>query len=96
VNAGYGKFPTDTHHIHPLGLGGPDVIENMVVVCGNCHDMFTNHALIINLKKQEVYHVDNTHEYHQLNTDIDRGEDEGKLLDHAPYPLSSKLFIDFS
>lgn len=64
VNVGKSKFVTVTHHIHPLGLRGLDEIENMMVVCSNCHDMFTYHALIIDLKEKKVYHVENTHEYH--------------------------------
>lgn len=27
----------ERHHIHPLGLGGPDVPENTVWVCGTTH-----------------------------------------------------------
>ena len=31
-------FPfLEVHHVHPLGKGGADVIENAVALCPNCH-----------------------------------------------------------
>jgi len=26
------------HHVWPSGRGGPDVLENLIAVCGACHD----------------------------------------------------------
>lgn len=25
------------HHLHPLGEGGPDIRENILIVCPKCH-----------------------------------------------------------
>jgi len=29
--------PTESHHVWPKGLGGPDVAANKIVVCCNAH-----------------------------------------------------------
>jgi hypothetical protein len=29
--------PIERHHVHPIGLGGPDVAANIVSVCANGH-----------------------------------------------------------
>lgn len=34
------------HHIIPISCGGPDVEENMIVVCGGCHGRLTPHGLL--------------------------------------------------
>ena len=34
---GDGRSYLEVHHVVPLGLGGPDVVENAVAVCPNCH-----------------------------------------------------------
>lgn len=36
--------PIEVHHIHPLGMGGPDVAANRVRVCANGHSS-THYAL---------------------------------------------------
>ena len=35
-----GNYYTESHHIHPLSLGGLDVSSNIVIVCSNCHKKF--------------------------------------------------------
>lgn len=32
-----GNSYAEVHHLQPLGEKGPDIIENMIVVCPNCH-----------------------------------------------------------
>ncbi|WP_174734465.1 HNH endonuclease [Mesobacillus harenae] len=32
-----GQFYTETHHLHPVSAKGPDISENMLVVCRKCH-----------------------------------------------------------
>ena len=33
-------YYTESHHIHPLSLGGLDISSNIVIVCSNCHKKF--------------------------------------------------------
>jgi len=39
IKIGNDKFYSEVHHLKPLGMphNGPDIIENMIVVCPNCH-----------------------------------------------------------
>ena len=37
----------DTHHILPKHEGGPHEIENLMVVCPNCHSLITRKLLIL-------------------------------------------------
>lgn len=32
-----GRPYLEAHHVIPLAEGGPDIIENMVALCPNCH-----------------------------------------------------------
>lgn len=57
-------FYSEVHHIKPLYLGGPDVLENMIVVCPNHHvlldkggisiDLNSNVVEYLNLKRQNI------------------------------------------
>ncbi|MEY7847910.1 HNH endonuclease [Natrarchaeobius sp. A-rgal3] len=50
------------HHIKPLGKGhgGPDVPENLIILCPNHHDDFDNGMLTVNPETLEI-----THEYEE-------------------------------
>lgn len=37
----------DTHHILPKHMGGPHEIENLMVVCPNCHSLITRRYLVL-------------------------------------------------
>lgn len=41
----------DTHHIIPKYLGGPHEIENLMVICPNCHALVTRKIIIISSRK---------------------------------------------
>lgn len=41
----------DTHHIIPKYQGGPHEIENLMVVCPNCHALITRGYLVLNTRK---------------------------------------------
>jgi 5-methylcytosine-specific restriction endonuclease McrA len=46
-------------HIIPLGMGGPDIIENMQILCKICHRFKTNHQdmnQIAKAKRLEIIH----------------------------------------
>ena len=48
-----GNFYCEAHHIKPLGKphNGPDVKENILVVCPNCHIKCDNAVLKLNLNE---------------------------------------------
>lgn len=52
------KFYSEVHHIHPLGKphNGPDIIENMICVCPNCHTLLDYNALLLDLTNMELKH----------------------------------------
>ena len=52
-------------HIRPLGIphDGPDVLENLLCLCSNCHKEFDGHAVTIG-ERGEVY------EFGQYKTDL--------------------------
>ncbi len=41
----------DTHHIIPRHQGGPHEVENLMVICPNCHSLITRKHLFINSRK---------------------------------------------
>jgi predicted restriction endonuclease len=45
------KYYIEVHHLKPLGIphNGPDIIENMIVVCPNCHVKLDYKALELDL-----------------------------------------------
>jgi len=43
---GYGAT-IDTHHILPRHRGGPHEIENLMVICPNCHALITRRKIIL-------------------------------------------------
>ena len=45
------KMAIDTHHIIPKYKGGPHEIENLMIVCPNCHALITRGKLILNNRK---------------------------------------------
>lgn len=44
----------DTHHIIPKYLGGPHEIDNLMVICQNCHALVTRKKIIINSRKDII------------------------------------------
>ncbi|WP_180229521.1 HNH endonuclease [Priestia megaterium] len=57
IEVGKGKFYSEVHHIQPLGAhNGPDISENMIVLCPNHHIMFDVGVIRINIVEKKVYH----------------------------------------
>lgn len=52
------EYYSETHHIHPRAEGGGDELENMLVLCSNCHKMFDRSTIMIDLKTGLVFHQD--------------------------------------
>lgn len=57
VDLSSGRGYSEVHHIQPLGKhNGPDVTQNMIVVCPNHHIMFDRGVITINLNTGYVKH----------------------------------------
>ncbi|USL34823.1 HNH endonuclease [Priestia megaterium] len=57
IEVGKGKFYSEVHHIQPLGThNGPDISENMIVLCPNHHRMFDMGVIRINIVEKKVHH----------------------------------------
>lgn len=44
----------EVHHIIPLSVGGPDIEDNMIVVCYKCHALLTPKSVLTKLGIQRV------------------------------------------
>lgn len=57
------RFYSEGHHIMPLGKphNGPDIKENIIILCPNCHVKFDNG--IIDIKKIKIHE----NKYHQID-----------------------------
>lgn len=58
VEIGLNEHYSEVHHVKPLGNhhGGPDIIQNMIVLCPNCHVLFDRGAIGINILNMTVMH----------------------------------------
>ncbi|MGG3158441.1 HNH endonuclease [Priestia megaterium] len=62
IEVGKGQFYSEVHHIQPLGThNGPDISENMIVLCPNHHIMFDKGVIRINTLEKKVYHYNKNH-----------------------------------
>jgi len=58
LDIGNDEYYSEVHHIQPLGKhNGPDIPENMIVLCPNHHKMFDKGAITIDLNLQKVIHI---------------------------------------
>ncbi|MEC0207665.1 HNH endonuclease [Paenibacillus ehimensis] len=66
LDIGGGESYSEVHHIRPLGEphNGPDIIENMIVLCPDHHLMFDRGALSIDLKNKRVLHTNTANIIH--------------------------------
>ena len=63
LDIGDDEFYSEVHHIQPLGKhNGPDIIENMIVLCPNHHIMFDKGSITVDLNTCKVFHVNKKHE----------------------------------
>lgn len=60
LNRGFGDPWVEGHHIMPLGQphNGPDIPENIIILCPNHHALFDFGAIAIDLDKRRVIHAD--------------------------------------
>lgn len=45
------KLSLDAHHIIPKKEGGPNEVDNLMIVCPNCHALFTRKYFILKSRK---------------------------------------------
>lgn len=65
IEVNIGQYISEVHHIHPLGIhNGPDIEDNMIVLCPNEHALFDRGAITIDLKKKRVVHVNPNNPLH--------------------------------
>lgn len=52
ISTGRDSYYAEVHHIKPLGEphNGPDIIENMICVCPNCHVLLDYKVIFLRLK----------------------------------------------
>lgn len=48
------KFYSEVHHYNPLGEGGDDAMDNMIVVCPNHHSQFDYKMIAINMDGENI------------------------------------------
>lgn len=66
------RFYSEVHHIHPLHLKGPDITENMIVLCPNHHILFDKGAISLELNmlnKANIKYIDGIEEEIWLSED---------------------------
>ena len=70
------NYYTESHHIHPLSLGGLDISTNIVIVCSNCHKKFDkgNEKTLIEiykiLKEKKIFSDFDALKRHRIISDI--------------------------
>ncbi|AST91009.1 MULTISPECIES: HNH endonuclease [Sutcliffiella] len=71
VETGFNQYSTEVHHIQPLGLhNGPDMKENMIVLCPNHHVMFDRGAITLDLQNERVQHINENNSLHNKKITI--------------------------
>ncbi|MFD0870723.1 HNH endonuclease [Paenibacillus residui] len=65
IDLGEGESMSEVHHIQPLGShNGPDIAENMIVVCPNDHTLFDRGAITVDLERECVIHINSENLLH--------------------------------
>ncbi|MEH6938330.1 HNH endonuclease [Bacillus sp. JJ664] len=84
VEIAYNEFATEVHHIQPLGgeHNGPDIKENMVVLCHIDHAMFDNGAITIDLSDLTIKHVNPSNPIHNTKLVLKHRIDEKYINYH--------------
>ncbi|AOY74695.1 HNH endonuclease [Clostridium formicaceticum] len=95
LEIGYNEFVSEVHHIQPLGEHkGPDIIENMIVLCPNCHVMFDRGAITIDLNARVVKHINPSNPLNNTKVTISHRIEERYLDYYTKNIYSRKLLND--
>lgn len=46
------KMAVDTHHIIPKYRGGPHDVDNLMIICPNCHSLITRRYIVLNSRNE--------------------------------------------
>lgn len=59
------RYYSEAHHLKPLGSphNGPDIIDNLIVLCPNHHVEFDSLAIAINPETNLIEHLDSMNKY---------------------------------
>jgi hypothetical protein len=79
--AGQGPY-SEAHHIQPLNQDGPDVRENLVVLCPNHHAEFDYGGLAVEPGTHKVIHSDKSNYFHNKAIHVNHHLDDVYLTFH--------------
>jgi hypothetical protein len=79
---GNGDPYAEAHHLHPLGLGGPDVAENMLVLCARHHVDFDYGSIAIDPDDRQTIR-------HRFESAVN-----GRVL-NRPLPIGSVHYLRY-
>ncbi|MED3832386.1 HNH endonuclease [Peribacillus frigoritolerans] len=91
IQTGINEYSSEAHHIQPVGGNhkGPDVANNIIIVCPNHHLMFDRGAITIDLYNKKVIHVDKNNSTHHLELVIKHEIEEQYVNYHNKYIFKS-------
>ncbi|MFP3358013.1 HNH endonuclease [Planococcus sp. SIMBA_143] len=104
LQVGYKKYYSEVHHIRPLGKhGGPDTLDNMIVVCPNHHTLFDRGAISIDVAEKKVTHFSKQERFdeytlilkHQINPIYIDYHNKNIFLKSAGYNIVSRK-VDYN
>ncbi|OHW61365.1 HNH endonuclease [Andreesenia angusta] len=81
----HNKSYSEVHHIQPLSLDGPDIPENMIVLCPNHHKLFDRGSITINIYDNKVKHVELENKVNEMTLDLKHNIDEKYIVYHDSY-----------
>ncbi|WP_102273668.1 HNH endonuclease signature motif containing protein [Cytobacillus massiliigabonensis] len=83
------EFYTETHHLHSIGELGPDIPENMVVTCQDCHKLLDKGSMYIEPETYRIQHFDTLSVYHGMKIKLKHDIGADSLL------FQKRKFIGF-
>jgi predicted restriction endonuclease len=75
-----GKYYSEVHHLQQINEDGPDIFENMIVVCKSCHLYLDKGSIRLNVDDQKIHHFDSSHELHRKTFKLRHYIDDTYLL----------------
>tara|TARA_B100001971_G_C18150001_1_gene515273 strand:- start:109 stop:1077 length:969 start_codon:yes stop_codon:yes gene_type:complete len=87
-----GRFYAEGHHLQPLGgtHGGPDVADNIVILCPNHHAEFDFGSIAIDPTSLKTTHISKKNPYHMKELAYQRGDLANKFIEYHYEHLFNK------
>ncbi|MBS4538231.1 HNH endonuclease [Clostridium sp. D2Q-11] len=82
LSLGNDIYYSEVHHIKPLSCNGPDILENMLVLCPNHHKLFDRGAITINIENKKVIHIDAKNNINTLSLTLKHKVDKSYVNYH--------------